>query len=108
MGLLRKTLSASSSFGRFVPDRTFKRSRLMVVVRVQGRVDLIYFPRPESAEALSQTSKDKLVAMVNMETNESKKRDFLDRRFVDPCRAETVCLLVMIRMHLFPQQTARR
>jgi hypothetical protein len=50
-----------------------------------GRVDVLFFPKPDQAEALSEASKRDLEANVIMDTTESKQRDFLirARRLVD-------------------------
>ena len=53
------------------------------MVRVEfmwhGRVDLLFFPRPPEAQALSQASKDRLIREVDMDNPEAKKRDFCIR-----------------------------
>jgi len=53
-----------------------------------NRVDVLYFPKPIEAVSLSRASKRELEENVNMDTTESKQRDFLThaKRLVDEMR----------------------
>ena len=58
---------------------SIKESVCRVEFMWNGRVDLLFFPKPKEAKALSDASKNELVANIDMETAESLKTDFLDR-----------------------------
>lgn len=45
----------------------------------KGRVDLLFFPKPKEASALSPQSRMDMESNINMENKESKLADFLDR-----------------------------